>query len=135
MKYLKKFQTNADYQTFKGSSDYVKPNLSAIVESTPIIIFNSVHFNLQFPVTLIEGENGELGVALYEYLNKKYGTVSNHLIVDETFIIHIESYGVVNELTSNQIGSDGDGYCLYHEGGSRYTLSSDGSLVFYGEPV
>jgi hypothetical protein len=39
MKYLKKFQTNTDYQTFKESSDWVTPNLSAIEEN------NSLFYN------------------------------------------------------------------------------------------
>lgn len=34
MKHLKKFQTNADYQTFKNGSDYVTPNVSLIKENT-----------------------------------------------------------------------------------------------------
>lgn len=34
MKYLKKFQTNADYQVFKNGSDYVTPNVSLIKENT-----------------------------------------------------------------------------------------------------
>ena len=136
MKYLKKFQTNADYQTFKGSSDYVKPNLSAIVESTPVIMFNSVHFNLQFPVTLIEGANGELGVALYDYLLKKYGTVNIHQTVSETFILHLENYGVVNEVTSNQISTEKNGYCLYHSGGAAWVLYPNGELHYDSyEPV
>lgn len=34
MKHLKKFQTNADYQTFKNGSDYVTPNVILIKENT-----------------------------------------------------------------------------------------------------
>lgn len=34
MKYLKKFQTNADYQAFKNSSDWITPNISVIKENT-----------------------------------------------------------------------------------------------------
>lgn len=33
MKYLKKFQTNADYQAFKNSSDWITPNISVIKEN------------------------------------------------------------------------------------------------------
>ena len=136
MKYLKKFQTNADYQAFKNGDDWVKPNLSAIVESSPVIIFNSVHFNLQFPVTLIEGENGELGVALYNYLLEKYGTVTGHQTVPETFILHIDNFGVVNEVTSNQIATEPNGYCLYHGGGSAWVLYPNGKLQWDSyEPV
>ena len=37
MKHLKKFQTNADYQTFKSSSDWVTQNVSVIVEDDTIM--------------------------------------------------------------------------------------------------
>lgn len=40
MKYLKKFQTNADYQTFKGSSDWVTPNVSLVTGDNHKIIFS-----------------------------------------------------------------------------------------------
>ena len=33
MKYIKKFETNADYQTFKGSDDWIMPNVCSIVEN------------------------------------------------------------------------------------------------------
>lgn len=39
MKYLKKFDTHSDYETFKQSSGYVEPNVSACVNG------NEVHFN------------------------------------------------------------------------------------------
>ena len=130
MKYLKKFQTNADYQAFKGTNDWITPNISLIEEGKPIVIYNIA------PVTLIEGENGELGIALYKYLNAKYGTVSTHLTVDETFILHIETAGFENEITSNQISSEIDGYCLCHTGGSAFILTPTGKLYYYSyEPV
>lgn len=37
MKYIKKFQTNADYQTYKGSSDYVTPNVCLIEDNDNIV--------------------------------------------------------------------------------------------------
>lgn len=136
MKYLKKFSTESEYQTFKNSDDWVKPNLSAIVEPSPVIIFNGVHFNLQFPVTLIEGENGELGIALYNFLLEKYGTVTSHQTVPETFILHLENYGVVNEVTSNKISTEINGYCLYHSGGAAWVLYPNGDLHYDSyEPV
>ena len=33
MKYIKKFKTDADYQTFKGSDDWIMPNVCSIVEN------------------------------------------------------------------------------------------------------
>lgn len=37
MKHLKKFQTNADYQAFRGGGDWVTPNISIIVEDDSIV--------------------------------------------------------------------------------------------------
>lgn len=131
MKYLKKFQTNADYQTFKGSDDWITPNVSLIEEEIPVVIYSIA------PITLIEGENGELGVALYEYLNGKYGTVTKtHLTIDETFVLHVETPGFDNEITSNKIASEKDGYCLYHGAGSAFILNPTGKLYYHSyEPV
>lgn len=36
MKYLKKFQTNADYQAFKNGDDWVTPNVSVIEETSEL---------------------------------------------------------------------------------------------------
>lgn len=37
MKYIKKFSTDADYQAFKSSTDYIEPNVSAIEENSSVI--------------------------------------------------------------------------------------------------
>lgn len=37
MKYLKKFQTNADYQTFKGGDNWVLPNVSLVTENNKLV--------------------------------------------------------------------------------------------------
>ena len=89
---------------------------------------------ITFPVTLVEGNNGELGVAVLNYLLDKYGAVYTSTTITEEFILQVRSTQWITNITSNIIYSDGDGYCLWHEGGSKYTLQSDGSLVFYGEP-
>ena len=36
MKYLKKFETNAEYETYKDSEDYITPNVSYCVEQTEV---------------------------------------------------------------------------------------------------
>ena len=70
------------------------------------------------------------------YLLKKYGTVNTHQTVPETFILHLENYGVVNEVTSNQISTEPNGYCLYHGGGSAWVLYPNGELNYDSyEPV
>lgn len=37
MKYLKNFQTNADYQAFKSSEEYVEPNVFRIEENSSVV--------------------------------------------------------------------------------------------------
>lgn len=56
MKYLKKFQTDADYQAFKSSTNYIEPNVSAIEEGNSLF-YNSIQtitntFNLHFNFTM-----------------------------------------------------------------------------------
>lgn len=37
MKYIKRFETNADYQAFKSSDDYLTPNLCAIEDIDDVV--------------------------------------------------------------------------------------------------
>lgn len=52
MKYLKKFHTNADYQTFKEGDDWVTPNVSTIEEDNGIF-YNEILKLISF--TLSDG--------------------------------------------------------------------------------
>ena len=70
MKYLKKFSTESDYQTFKSSAEYIEPNVSVTEESTTIY-YNPIVPSL-FPLTLVEGETSENGRLLYEYICNNY---------------------------------------------------------------
>lgn len=95
MKYLKRFQTNADYQAFKGSSDYVKPNLSAIEDSidspvryNPIpqlstftIINNASGMKLDWTSKTLEFTPG---MTWGEWVNSEYNTI-NGLIYDNYY--------------------------------------------------
>lgn len=79
MKYLTEFQTIADYQAFKNSSDWVTPNVSIIKENVSgngsNIIFEkfvNTDDSITFPVYLVEGDNGQLGIDVYNYLQIKY---------------------------------------------------------------
>lgn len=70
MKYINKFSTNADYQLFTEDVGYVTPNI-CYVEETEGLVFKPeiIESNtLQFPVYLVEGDNGQLGIDLYNYL-------------------------------------------------------------------
>jgi hypothetical protein len=71
MKYLKKFQTNADYQAFKSSSEYVEPNLSAI-ENDNTIFYEPVKPTLiTFTISNIEYQ-AEEGMTWEEWCNSEY---------------------------------------------------------------
>ena len=84
MKYLKKFQTNADYQTFKDGGDWITPNVSLIEEkvssiSNNHIMFNEVELISTFTISVdsaysdIEGPyEFKTGMTWDEFLNSKY---------------------------------------------------------------
>lgn len=48
---------------------------------------------LTFPITLQKGENGEAGVALFEYLSSKYSTTFVGHYLDETEVIYVNYNG------------------------------------------
>ena len=83
MKYLKKFQTNADYQTFKDGGDWITPNVSLIEEKVSSINNNHIMFNeveistftvsVNSASSVIEGPyNFKEGMTWNEFLNSKY---------------------------------------------------------------
>lgn len=80
MKYLKKFQTNADYQAFRGGGDWITPNVSIITEDDTIVFepFVNTNNSITFPVYLVEGDNGQLGIDVYNYLQIKYNPDNIH---------------------------------------------------------
>ena len=81
MKYIKKFQTNADYQTYKGSSDYVTPNVSLVTgnkelfynkKEITIIRFHTVQtiYNIKTSHTALSG------MTWNDWINSEYYTRS-----------------------------------------------------------
>lgn len=73
MKYLKAFKTQSDYIDFKtDGSDWVVPSVYFIKDNREIV-FNPKEEDggsgLTFPVTLVEGDNGKLGVDLYNWVS------------------------------------------------------------------
>lgn len=133
MKYLKKFSTESEYQTFKNGDDWATPNVSTIDE-TIRVVYEPIP--PMFPCYLNVGENGEKAVAVYNYLLEKYGNVTTHQTVPETFILNLEGYDVANEVTSNTISTEKNGYCLYHSGGAAWVLYPNGELHYDSyEPV
>lgn len=80
MKYLKKFQTNADYQAFKNSSDYITPNISVIKENVSGNDFNIMFEPFVGTVSLIiftindVGHQAEEGMTWQEWCDSEYNT-------------------------------------------------------------
>ena len=81
MKHLKKFQTNADYQAFKSSSDYVTPNVSLVTgnkelfynkKEITIISFHTVQtiYNIKTSHTALSG------MTWNDWINSEYYTPS-----------------------------------------------------------
>lgn len=83
---------------------------------------------LSFPITLQRGENGEVGVALFEYLVSKYKTTFVTHYLDETEVIYVNyggtDYkidriiysGVVCQLYADSIPTDVAEITLYNNG-------------------
>lgn len=73
MKHLKKFQTNSDYQTFKGSSDWITPNISVIVEDDTIMFepFTDVVSLITFTINRVE-YRAEEGMTFYDWAMSEY---------------------------------------------------------------
>lgn len=146
MKYLKKFQTNTDYQAFKSGNDWATPNVSVTEENTTIY-YNPIVSSLLFPVTLVEGETSENGRLLYEYICNNYEPGASITPNEVIFITENGSTGA-NTNNTTQVYSiqtinnynytygftkDYSGISLQNEGrgGSGFTLTPDGYLVFW----
>ena len=96
MKYLKKFSTESDYQTFKSSSEYIKPNVSAIEDSTS----SPVQYNPVKPTFTIICNESEMkldwtsktlefipGMTWGEWVDSEYNTINGLLYEDNYFEI------------------------------------------------
>ena len=70
MKYLKKFQTNADYQAFKGTDDWITPNVTLITGDNNIV-FESFINTIIFTIGGTEYQ-AEEGMTWEEWCNSEY---------------------------------------------------------------
>ena len=132
MKYLKKFQTNADYQTFKDGGDWITPNVSLIEGKVSSInnnhiMFNEVELISTFTISVdsassdIEGPyNFKEGMTWGEFLNSKYnngrfllGTTASYYEGDVLYDI-TEVWSVTCGITND-----------YNSNGTDYVLLSD----------
>lgn len=77
MKYIKKFQTNADYLSFKTGSDYVTPNVSLITVDNTIVFkpFDNTTSLITFTIDGIS-YNATPGMYWYEWLDSEYNTIN-----------------------------------------------------------
>lgn len=118
MKYLKVFETNSQYTTFQTSSDYITPNVTLITSEA------TIKYNPQlFPINLVVGDNGELGIKLYEYISIKLQSTNKYTLNDQE-IVYINGNKVTNPVqyaTTQYFRLDfNDGY--------KYYLYSTGTL-------
>lgn len=96
MKYLKRFQTNADYQAFKGGDDWLLPNLSAIEDSIDSPVrYNPIPQSSTF--TIINNASGMRldwtsktleftpGMTWSEWVDSEYNTINGLIYSDYYF--------------------------------------------------
>lgn len=77
MKYLKKFQTNADYQAFKSSNDYITPNVSVITKDDTIVFEPFVVPAAVFTFTVNGNQyQAEEGMTWQQFVDSEYNTVN-----------------------------------------------------------
>ena len=69
MKYLKYFEEESEYTSYKSSSSYVVPNVSYVV-STNLTLFDSGESSTTNIILYVNGYYPEVGQKLQELLNK-----------------------------------------------------------------
>jgi hypothetical protein len=84
MSNIKNFETPADYQSFKGSDEMVKPNVSYVKET------NEIHYNPRFAIKF---EPGNYYVEEANYLKEIHDSIYN--ITQNTDSYYINEYGDV----------------------------------------
>jgi hypothetical protein len=79
MKYLKKFQTNTDYQTFKGGSDWLTPNVSAIEEDNGVFYNKEtiIFYTVQTIYNIKTTHQALPGMTWNDWVNSEYYTASS----------------------------------------------------------
>ena len=131
MKYIKKFKTDSDFQTFKGSKDYVTPNISHIVETEN----NTLRKNIKFTIDGKEYNVGKhmtweewIGHDNHAHYNNGFYSIENGNVVNK------ESLNVCKEETdietyNETIISNHDYIISINELKTLYYTSSDGNIV------
>ena len=88
--------------------------------------------SLTFPVTLVEGNNGQLGIDVYNYLSEAYpNTESGPQIMSETIIISNGSLENTIGSTPSHVWCREGEIHLMDTGADYYYLSDNGYLYAY----
>ena len=100
MKYLRKFQTNADYQAFKNSSDYVTPVVSIITDNDTVVFEPLVGSAALFTFTVNGNEyQAEEGMTFYDWALSEYFDISCRLTINVSSNLRDEI--IENNISSN----------------------------------
>mgnify|MGYP003290262559 CR=1 FL=1 len=128
MKYLKYFTNESDYQTFKGSEDYVLPNVSYVVEG------DKVKYNLEDFIIMTSESNPEVMKVCY---NQGWAASPYEMYASEA--AKVTSIGTafqnLGQRSSNNYGynSGYSGYdSVYSGSSSSFTFSFDEFKYFTG---
>ena len=126
MKYLKKFQTETDLNAFNSSSEFIKPNLCAVVERVGVegvspIIFTPKPSTITFTIDGVSYKANP-GMYWHEWLDSEYNTINAAFAEPEHGAININR----KEL---KLRNNGCVMCYYNEnvsdaiieGGDYYT--------------
>lgn len=138
MKYLKKFQTESELNAFNNSSEFIRPNLCAIVERVGVegakpIIFTPKQSTITFTVDGVSYE-ADQGMYWHEWLESDYNTVGAYQANPDTYATVIWNnkalalngeYVYCTSSTSSTVESD-----AIVENGAYETASLPGPLSF-----
>ena len=129
MKYLKKFQTESDYQTFKSGGDWVTPNISVIEEkisgndnnyvmfneAKPISTFTvgvtSSYIDVEGPYEFVEGMTWDEFLNS-EYNNGKFSRATSYLNEGDVCYDLSEVWSVMPHIQNTQNSNGDDGVLL-----------------------
>lgn len=80
MKYLKKFQTESELNEYINSSEFIKPNLCAVVERVGVegvrpVIYTPEPDTITFTIDGVSYE-ADPGMYWHEWLDSKYNTIN-----------------------------------------------------------
>jgi hypothetical protein len=85
MKYLKKFQTEAEYTAYKDSDDFITPNVSYTVDSTKVFYSAFEEKYLKKAGDIVYYVDGNLETVPYVSYNPSMGTAVGVIVVPESF--------------------------------------------------